>query len=839
MRKNILSTLAVIGGCILLFSSCEKREDGLVIDNSKGGKIFTATMPTVEETPESRTSTSDGRSVIWNEGDTVSLFNGKNVNEKYGVKEGEGGKASTTLVKVTDSDSPAGSDATFDANIAYYPYGTVNYTGNGSNHSLEVTIPNVQTYAQNSFGKGALPMVAVTASKDDDNLQFKNLFGLIKLQLKGSDGVDRITGITIKGNNGEKLSGKATVSCSNTTAPTVSFGGADVYDYVKLDCADGVAISKTTATAFWVALPPVAFSNGITVTVELGDGRTVTKSTNRALTIDRSKVTPMAALTFTRENARLNVPDPAFRAYLLAMADMDNDGILTLQDAQAWNESSREKSFDVRNKNITSLKGIEHFTALTSLNCAGTPATSGNVHTKDASTASQTGSGLTELDITRNTALKELDCSYNNLTALDLSNNPELTKLDCSGNQITELDLSNNPVLAEFEYKDNPIVTLVVTNNNAMTELDCSNKNLTTLDVSNCTALKRLNCSGNQLTELDVSKNTALTRLECYSNQLTSLDVSKNTALTYLSCSDNKLTTIDVSNCTVLNRLGCSDNQLTELDLSNNTALKRLVSSRNQLKALDVCKNISLDTLLCFDNQLTILDVSKNTALTALGCGDNQLTTLDVSKNTTLTYLSCGSNQLKALDVSNNTALTFLSCGRNQLTDIDVSKNAALTSLSCNYNQLATLDVSNCTALTKLLCFQNQLKTLNVSKNTALTFLSCNFNQLTTLDLSKNTALTDLSCYGNQLTTLDVSNNTVLETLHCTDNQLTTLDVSKTNLNKGETGTDPTIVFIIMLSCRMSTLKTLYLKTGWVIYGINNNRSDGQIHPDTVIEYKD
>ena len=487
MRKNILSTLAVMGGCILLLSSCEKREDGLVIDNPTGSKIFTAVMPTVEEPVESRTSTSDGRSVIWNEGDTVSLFNGKNVNEKYRVQEGEGGKASTTLVKVTDSDSPAGSDATFAANIAYYPYGTVNYTGKGSNHALDVTVPNTQTYAQNTFGKGALPMVAVTASTDDNNLSFKNLFGLIKLQFKGSDGVDKVKSVTIKGNNGEKLSGKAAVSCSNTTAPTVSFGGTDVYDYVKLDCADGVAISKTTTTAFWVALPPVAFSNGITVTVELGDGRTVTKSTNRALTIDRSKVTPMAALTLTVESRdELDIPDPAFKAYLLATVDMDNDGILTLQDAQAWNESSREKTFEVDCKNITSLKGVEYFTALKELYCYDNP--------------------LTTLDVSKNTALEVLFCHEGSLATLDVSKNTALESLSCTKNSLTTLDVSKNT---------------------ALTYLTCERNQLTTLDVSKNVALKVLHCTGNQLTTLDVSKNTALEWLECSGNQLTTLDVSK------------------------------------------------------------------------------------------------------------------------------------------------------------------------------------------------------------------------------------------------------------------------------------------------------------------------
>ena len=605
MKKSILSTLAIMGGCILLLSSCEKREDGLVIDNTQSSKIYTAQMPTVNESPESKTSTADGRNVIWNEGDMVSLLSGKNVNEKYQVKEGEGGKTSTTLIKVADSDSPAGSDATFATNIAYYPYGTVNYTGEDGNHSLEVTIPNTQTYAPNTFGKGALPMVAVAASTDDDILHFKNLFGLIKLQLKGSDGVDKIKSITIKGNNGEKLSGSATVSCSNTTAPTVSFAETEVYDYVKLDCAEGVAIDKENASSFWIALPPITFSNGISVTVELGDGSTETKSTTRALTIDRSKVTPMASLTVTITNRELDIPDPKFKAYLLEVADMDNDGVLTLQDAKAWNESSSEKKFDISYNFITSLKGIEYFTALTSLNYRNNQ--------------------LTTLDLSKNTALKELDC-YNSkkLTYLNVSNNTALETLECSFCSLTTLDLSKNT---------------------ALTSLNCGNNQLTFLDVSKNTALTSLSCYSNQITILDVSKNTALTSLSCYSNQITILDLSKNTTLTKLYCNNNQLTVLDVSNNTALTSLGCNNNQFTTLDLRKNTALKILRCYSNQITNLDVSNNTALETLYCYENQLTTLDLSNNTALTSLNCSNNQLTTLDVS-NTSLNN-STGSSPLK------------------------------------------------------------------------------------------------------------------------------------------------------------------------------------------------
>lgn len=105
-----------------------------------------------------------------------------------------------------------------------------------------------------------------------------------------------------------------------------------------------------------------------------------------------------------------------------------------------------------------------------------------------------------------------------------------------------QIYVSQCPALEWLRYDDNNLTSLDVSRNTALTELDCNYDNLTSLDVSKNTALEELYCSSNNLTSLDVSKNTALTELYCDGNNLTSLDVSKNTALTWLNCRDNKLT---------------------------------------------------------------------------------------------------------------------------------------------------------------------------------------------------------------------------------------------------------------------------------------------------------
>ena len=151
------------------------------------------------------------------------------------------------------------------------------------------------------------------------------------------------------------------------------------------------------------------------------------------------------------------------------------------------------------------------------------------------------GYRLTNLDVSRNTALTDLTCYDNQLTSLDVSKNPVLRLLDCGYNQLTHLDLSRNTALIALFCYGNQLTNLDVSRNTALTHLICGYNQLTNLDVSRNTALTYLNCYNIQLTHLDVSRNTALKTLYCDNNQLTNLDVSKNTALTYLNCRNNQL----------------------------------------------------------------------------------------------------------------------------------------------------------------------------------------------------------------------------------------------------------------------------------------------------------
>lgn len=167
---------------------------------------------------------------------------------------------------------------------------------------------------------------------------------------------------------------------------------------------------------------------------------------------------PAFAETGDVEIDAINFPDANFRA-IVSFSDADKSNTLSATEIAAV------KTLICYNKGIKDLTGIEHFTALTTL-----------------------------------------QCDYNELTALDISKNTALTNLSCVKNQLTVLDVSRNADLKR---------------------LVCFGNKLTTLDVGNNTALEALHCDSNELTALDVSKNSVLKELGCADNKLSSLDLRK------------------------------------------------------------------------------------------------------------------------------------------------------------------------------------------------------------------------------------------------------------------------------------------------------------------------
>lgn len=95
-----------------------------------------------------------------------------------------------------------------------------------------------------------------------------------------------------------------------------------------------------------------------------------------------------------------------------------------------------------------------------------------------------------------------------------------------------------------FAYNNPQFGGIDVSNNTALKNLWVSRIGANSLDVSHNTGLLKLRAYDNSLTTLNVGANTALTWLDVARNQIPSLDLSANAALQYFNCS-NSVETLD------------------------------------------------------------------------------------------------------------------------------------------------------------------------------------------------------------------------------------------------------------------------------------------------------
>lgn len=222
----------------------------------------------------------------WTANDRVSIFNKKTDNQQYKFA-GETGDNVGGFDKVTGSELTTGN--AIPHIVSVYPYqGSTKIT---ESETITVILPAEQHYADNTFGLGANTMVSVT---EDNFLQYKNVGGYLMLKLYG-EGVS-VSSITLKGNNGEKLAGKATVTMPLDDVPTAVMADEATTE-ITLVCDEPVALGPTAEESidFWFVVPPITFNQGFSVIVKDRRGRVFEKTTARTIEIQRNHLSKMSA----------------------------------------------------------------------------------------------------------------------------------------------------------------------------------------------------------------------------------------------------------------------------------------------------------------------------------------------------------------------------------------------------------------------------------------------------------------------------------------------------------------------------------------------------------------
>lgn len=245
MKKTIcLLTIAIIT------LSCNRNQGP-----ERAQKDIFATIESIG----TKTYLSDGSSVLWSRGDSLSIFYKDNYNSPA-LYTGNGGENQGQFRILSSSRK---------ANPADHVYGVYPYSRSvslGSDGSIGLWFPTVQYYERDSFGDSASPMAAIS---DNENLKFRHIGSFVRLRVYGK-GI-KVALVEIDSNLEEPLSGAGSVRFNRDGIPEFSFGRtADTKSFVYMDCiANPVPLGQDEdhVTEFTLVLPPVNLNNGFTAYV--------------------------------------------------------------------------------------------------------------------------------------------------------------------------------------------------------------------------------------------------------------------------------------------------------------------------------------------------------------------------------------------------------------------------------------------------------------------------------------------------------------------------------------------------------------------------------------------
>lgn len=244
---------------------------------------FTATL----ESSSTKTAL-DGLSVVWKAGDAIQVYNESTPGGvTYMLSAGEG-QATGTF-----SGAPLSGGGPF---YAVYP---ALAAGTLSAHSIPVTLPAVQSYADNSFGQFANP--AWARGKALEDIRFHNACGALKLTLTGDK---TIKTINIYTRGPEDYYGTLTIGALDTESPTSLFSGPldGNGGVLTLDCGTGVALDAI-GKSFFLIFPPGALAFGFQVEIIDSEGKAMLKNApaTDGNQIDRSHIRPMPSFGYVQQ----------------------------------------------------------------------------------------------------------------------------------------------------------------------------------------------------------------------------------------------------------------------------------------------------------------------------------------------------------------------------------------------------------------------------------------------------------------------------------------------------------------------------------------------------------
>lgn len=307
MRK--FNYVALLAAALSIFASCKK--DAIFAEEEIAGNGPTSFVAYLDE--DATKTTIDGLKVKWNDGDEIG------VNGKIYVATVDAENPSKALFNLKEGQT-APSGSTF---RAYYPTSTFVSTSYTQRYKLQGT----QTYNGDDVSTINYMYAQTTDAPGAATLYFKNVCGLLKLQLKGDN--ENVKLIKVTAPSGNYLYGTISNLAYNTTSGAItysSFTTSGRGTAVTLDCGKGVQLNTQEATDFYIALPEKSYTSlKIDITTD-----------NGTKTINSTKACPIV------KNTLFTLPE-----MVIDFKPLEFDATISVTDAAATSATEASATLNI------------------------------------------------------------------------------------------------------------------------------------------------------------------------------------------------------------------------------------------------------------------------------------------------------------------------------------------------------------------------------------------------------------------------------------------------------------------------------------------------------------
>ena len=629
MKKTIIKLACFL--VIMAATSC--ANDAENIDNSAQEKLVSMSFHAVESLQNNDETTASAkkqttRTALLSDFSTVTWQQGDKIGIGY---LGSPGKKTYPFTTPTE-----GTDVRFwgqaaDYKAPYYmiyPYQEGNQIAYKGAQKAEYTyeFPKYQTAIAGTFDPKANFSVGIIPQAHKPFVAY-NLGGLLRFKFHGASNVKSVR-ILARGQ--ELFAGTVTSTVtfnSNGTINNVSTKPIAGKSTVLLIYTPESGASMAENTDYFVVLPAVKITKGLTLAFILDNGKAVQVKFSNTIDIKRAQSYSLGDIAINPAKAKLDViTDKGLIEAIKKVSsdvELEADGSLNIYQGYNLDRILKLKGeLDLSNNDkLTSLNGLQYFQNITSIKLFGNQNLAGNIDfTKCKQLTGQilvdncqavksinvTGLDIKQLATRSLNGLEQVTIKGNNkLSSVTLYNNGELKSVDVSNlpaleslgtyysGKITTINTSNSPNLKAINATSSNSLTNIegMEDNILLENFTAPYTKLKKLDFTHYTKLKEVNIMSSSVEEIkglsDAGAN--LTTLQLAQTHISSLDVSQNPNLTSIDLyAVHELTALDVTHNPKLTSLRAPFTSITELKLTNNPELVTLKVAHCKLKKLDI-----------------------------------------------------------------------------------------------------------------------------------------------------------------------------------------------------------------------------------------------------------